>query len=444
MNLPFRRAPVRLLEESPLSRGDNALLAMNRHERSRSGEPSSRRWRGARRAVYDILDHGSVGHPASIAVNRGIVILITINLVALTLESVPHLQARFAPWFTALEIVSLIAFTVEYLLRVWIAPEHAPSRHLGARRARLKFITSPMGVVDLLAVLPFWFAFIVPADLRVLVVFRIVRFLKLVRYSPGMRSLLEALQRERRALFGCFVILLGAALVAASLMHIVEGHVQPDKFGTIPDAMWWAIVTLGTIGYGDVVPVTVLGRMVASITIFAGLIMIALPVGIIASAFSDEVHRRDFVVTWNIVARVPLFAELQASDIADIMRLLRAQRIEPGTIIVRRGERADCMYFIADGEVEVLLKDRKVSLATGDFFGEIAALRQTRRTATVIARTQVSLLVLDAHDLHALMEREPRVAEHIRHIASTRLGEEIIMPKGDLVGEEIGKTSRRT
>ena len=102
------------------------------------------------------------------------------------------------------------------------------------------------------------------------------------------------------------------------------------------------------------------------------------------------------------------------------------------------------MYFIADGEVEVVLKDRKVSLATGDFFGEIAALRQTRRTATVIARTQVSLLVLDAHDLHALMEREPRVAEHIRHIASTRLGEEIIMPKGDLVGEEIGKTSRRT
>jgi len=324
---------------------------------------------------------------------------------------------------------------------VWIAPEHTPDRHLGARRARLKFITSPMGIVDLLAVLPFWFAFIVPADLRVLLVFRIVRFLKLVRYSPGMRSLLEALQRERRALFGCFVILLGAALVSASIMHIVEGDAQPEKFGTIPDAMWWAIVTLGTIGYGDVVPVTVLGRMVASVTIFAGLIMIALPVGIVASAFSDEVHRRDFVVTWSMVARVPLFAELQASDIADIMRLLRAQRVEPETVIVRRGEQADCMYFIADGEVDVVLKDKTVKLGSGDFFGEIAALRRSRRTATVIARTQVSLLVLGTHDLQALMHREPRIAEHIQHVASTRLGQEVIVPRGDLVSEEIGKAN---
>ena len=415
---------------------------MNKHEKSEVSHSRARPRSQARRMVYDILDHARVGHPASIAVNRGIVLLITVNLVVLTLESVPHLQARFSYWFTVLEILSLIVFTVEYLLRIWIAPEHALYRHLGARGARMKFIASPLGIVDLLAVLPFWFAFIVPADLRVLLVFRIVRFLKLVRYSPGIRSLLEALQRERRALFGCFVILLGAALVSASLMHIVEGNVQPDKFGTIPDAMWWAIVTLGTIGYGDVVPVTVLGRMVASVTIFAGLIMIALPVGIIATAFSDEVHRRDFVVTWSMVARVPLFAELQASDIADIMRLLRAQRLEPGTVIVRRGERADCMYFIADGEVEVMLKDKKVKLDTGHFFGEIAALRRSRRTATVIARTQVSLLVLDTHDLHALMERDPRIAEHIRHVASTRLGEEIIVPKGDLVSEELEKTSR--
>ncbi len=415
---------------------------MNKQEKSPSLHARPRRRSEARRAVYDILDHARVGHPASIAVNRGIVFLITANLVALTLESVPHLRTRFAPWFMALEVASLIVFTVEYLLRVWIAPEHAPDRHLGDRRARLKFVTSPMGIVDLLAVLPFWFAFMIPADLRVLLVFRIVRFLKLVRYSPGIRSLLEALQRERRALFGCFVILLGAALVSASVMHIVEGDAQPDKFGTIPDAMWWAIVTLGTIGYGDVVPVTVLGRMVASVTIFAGLIMIALPVGIIASAFSDEVHRRDFVVTWSMVARVPLFAELQASDIADIMRLLRAQRFEADTVIVRRGEHAHCMYFIADGEVDVVLKDRKVKLGAGDFFGEIAALRRSRRTASVVARTQVSLLVLDAQDLHALMEREPRIAEHIRHVASTRLGEQVIVPKGDLVIEEVEKPTR--
>ena len=285
--------------------------------------------------------------------------------------------------------------------------------------------------------LPFWFAFVLPTDLRVLLMFRIMRFLKLARYSPGMRSLLDALYAERRALFGCFIILLGATLISATAMHLVEQHAQPDKFGTIPDAMWWAIVTLGTIGYGDVVPVTNLGRLVAGVTIFGGLIMIALPVGIIATAFAEEIHRRDFMVTWGMVARVPLFAELNAGEIADIMRLMRAQTVEPGDAIVRRGDVAHSMYFVAAGEVEIELRAGRIRLGVGHFFGEMAVLRQSRRSATVTAVTRASLLALDAHDLHALMEREPRVAERIRDVMRQRLGEERITPKGDLVTEEL-------
>ena len=292
-------------------------------------------------------------------------------------------------------------------------------------------------MVDLLAVLPVWFAFVLRADLRVLLVFRIVRFLKLARYSPAMRSLLDVLYGERRALFGCFVILVGATLVAASVMHVIERHAQPDKFGTIPDAMWWAIVTLGTIGYGDVVPVTLLGRIVASITIFIGLIMVALPIGIVATAFAEEIHRRDFVITWSMVARVPLFAELKASDIADIMRLLRAQQVEPGVVIARRGDPAHSMYFVAAGEVEIELERGRIRLGAGHFFGEVAALRRARRSATVVAVARTSLLALDAHDLHALMEREPRVAERIRDVIRSRLGRDIVTPKGDLVIEEL-------
>src|SRR5262245_65560231 len=116
--------------------------------------------------------------------------------------------------------------------------------------------------------------------------------------------------------------------------------------------MWWAIVTLGTIGYGDVVPVTALGRVVAAITIFVGLIMVALPIGIVATAFADEIHRRDFVVTWGMVARVPLFDELQATDIAYIMRLLQAQKAEPGDVIDRSCEPAQSLYVIAAGAVD--------------------------------------------------------------------------------------------
>jgi voltage-gated potassium channel len=303
--------------------------------------------------------------------------------------------------------------------------------------ARLRFVTSAFGVVDLLAILPFWLAFAGPADLRVVLIFRFVRFLKLARYSPSMRSLLAALYSERRALFGCFVILLGATTVAASIMHLVEGSVQPKNFGTIPDAMWWAIVTLSTIGYGDVVPVTAGGKLVAAFTGMTGLIMMALPIGIIATAFANEVHRRDFVVTWGMVARVPLFSGLSAIEISDIMELLRAEQIEVDGVVVRRGEAAHSMYFIAAGEVEIALDHERIRLGPGHFFGEIAVLRRARRSATVTALTRTSLLVLDAHDLHALMARQPRIAERIREVARKRLEGRTTAQKGDLLAEEL-------
>jgi voltage-gated potassium channel len=392
-----------------------------------------------RRRIYDTLEHGPAGEPTGRLVSRLIVTLICLNLVTVALQSVPTIAARYGPWFAAIEVASLGIFTAEYFLRLWVAPEHAPDRHLGAARARLRFATSLPGLIDLMAVLPFWFAFVVPSDLRVLLVFRVVRFLKLARYSPGMRSLLDVLYAERRALAGCFVILIGTTLIAAAAMHLVEGAVQPDKFGTIPDAMWWAIVTLGTIGYGDMVPITPLGRLVGAATIFAGLIMIALPVGIVATAFSEAIHRRDFVITWGMVARVPLFAELNATDIADIMRLLRAHTFEPGDVVVRRGEPAHSMYFVAAGEVEVELPPPRapVRLGVGHFFGEIAALRRARRSATITAVTRTHLLALDAHDLHALMDRDPRIASRLREVARTRLGHELVTPRGDLVTEEL-------
>ena len=285
--------------------------------------------------------------------------------------------------------------------------------------------------------LPFWFAFVLPADLRFILVFRIVRFFKIARYSPAMRSLLDVLYAERRALFGCLVIAMGAALVAAALMHLAEGHVQPDKLGTIPEALWWAVVTIGTIGYGDVVPITALGKLIATGTIFLGLIMIALPVGIIATAFSEQIHRRDFIVTWGMIARVPLFAELDAGEIADIMQLLRAQLVEPGEVIVRAGETAHSMYFIAAGEVEVALKKQRIRLGVGQFFGEVAVLRRARRSATATALTRTSLLVLAAQDLHALMQRDTRIAARIKDMVDKRVGRELVTPKGDIVAEEV-------
>ncbi len=378
--------------------------------------------RDLRRRVYMVLEQGPVGDGVGGLVDRLLIGLIVVNLIAVALESVPKYRDHYAPVFVLIEYVSLVVFTVEYALRLWSSVEHGPHQHMSSTRARLKYALSPAGIVDLAAVLPFWFGFVLPADLRFILVFRIVRFFKIARYSPAMRSLLDVLYAERRALFGCLVIALGTALVAAALMHLAEGRVQPDKLGTIPEALWWAVVTLGTIGYGDVVPVTGLGKLIATGTIFAGLIMIALPVGIIANAFSEQIHRRDFIVTWGMIARVPLFAELDATEIAGIMELLRAQLVEPGEVIVREGDAAHSMYFIAAGGVEVALKGRKMRLGVGQFFGEVAVLRRGRRSATATAMTRTSLLVLSAHDLHALMNRDTRVAARIKDVVDKRSG----------------------
>jgi voltage-gated potassium channel len=303
----------------------------------------------------------------------------------------------------------------------------------------MKYAFGTAGIIDLIAVLPFWLTMFLPGDLRFVLVFRMVRFFKIARYSPAMRSLLDVLYTERRALFGCLVVAIGSSVVAASLMHLAEGKVQPDKLGTIPDALWWAIVTIGTIGYGDVVPVTALGKLIATGTIFAGLVMMALPVGIIANAFAEQIHRRDFIVTWSMISRVPLFAELDAAEISDIMGLLRAQVVEPGEVIVRKGDAAHSMYFIAAGEVEIVLKGKKepIRLGVGQFFGEIAVLRRSRRSATVIALARTNLLVLDAHDLHALMQRDLRIAMRIKDVVDKRVGSEVVSAKGDIVSEEI-------
>jgi voltage-gated potassium channel len=420
------------------SPGPACLLPYREPERSM---PHAKRAAQVRRTLYELLEQGPVGARRPRAVSRLIILLVVINLVAAALETVPSLDFAYGRWFAAIEWVSLVLFTVEYVARLWVAVEHTRDRHLSPWRARLRFVISPAGLVDLLAVLPFWIGLLVVVDLRFLLVFRVVRFLKLARYSPAMRSLIEVLYAERRALFGCVVILVGSTLVAGSLMYLAERHVQPDKLGTVPDAMWWAIVTLGTIGYGDVVPMTAVGKVIASITIFGGLVMVALPVGIIATAFSDQIHRRDFVVTWGMVAKVPLFCELEAGDIADIMRLLRAQIVDAGAVVVRRGDPAHSMYFIAAGEVEIELQDRAVRLGIGHFFGEVAVLRRARRSATVTALTRTNLLVLEGQDLHALIEREPRIAARMREMVRLRLGRELVSERGDIVTEEIDEAA---
>jgi voltage-gated potassium channel len=389
--------------------------------------------------LYELLEHDHLPYSVGSRFVRLIIVIIIIDVLAMVLASVPEFDGRFAVLFTVVKVAAVMVFALEYAARFWSVVGHSP-RKLSPLQDRLGYAFSSLGIIDLLAFLPASIA-LIAGSRATLALVGVLPFFKLVRYSPAMRSLLAALHAERRALVGCLVILLGAVLVFASLLFAIEHDVQPDKFGTIPQAMWWAIVTLGTVGYGDVVPATPLGKLVSVFTIIGGLTMIALPVAIISTAFADEVRRRDFVVTWGMLARVPLFAHLSAAEIADIMRLLRAQTIESGEILVRRGDAASSMYFITAGEVEIELPTQRVRLADGTFFGEIALLHRTKRSGTVTARRKTKLLALDAQDFHALIERVPALAAHVHKTAKERLADTAQAHKGDLAAGEIAQAT---
>jgi len=382
--------------------------------------------------LYELLEHDHHGHSASSSFVRLIVLVIVLDVAAMILTSVPELDARYGAVFTAMKLGAIAVFALEYAARLWTVAGHTLGKS-SALSDRLGYAVSSLGIIDLLAFLPALVVLLIGSR-QMLAMLGMLPFFKLVRYSPAMRSLLAAIQAERRTLIGCLLILAGAVLFFASLLYAIERDVQPDRFGNIPQAMWWAIVTLGTVGYGDVVLVTPLGKFISVFTIVAGFAMIALPVAIISTAFAEEVKRRDFVVTWGMLAKVPLFARLSAAEIADIMRLLRAQTIEAGEVLVRRGEPASSMYFITAGEVEIELPSQHVRLSDGTFFGEIALLRRTRRSGTVTAKRKTRLLVLDAGDFHALIERMPALAAHVRKTAQARLAD-----TGDLAVAELAQ-----
>ncbi len=363
-----------------------------------------------RHRVHEVLDKGLSGSALADGVHATLIGLILLNVLAVILESVPWIADRYGAVFTAIELVSTLIFTAEYAARLWTAPEHPLLAGMTPLRARLRHAVSFALVIDLLAILPFYLNLILGIDLRFLLLLRLVRFFKLARYSPGFTSLVEALWSERRALGASLIIFLGALVIAAAAMRLAEQDAQPDKFATIPDALWWAVITLTTVGYGDVYPVTSAGKVIAGITAVTGIAMLALPVGIIATAFAREIQRRDFVVTWSMVSSVPLFSGLDAASVADVMRTLKSVTYEPGSVICRAGQPARSMFVVAEGEVIVETDDGPIGLGPGQCFGESAVLNRVPLEATVHAAHRAKVLMLDAEDLHHLMSVRPAIA----------------------------------
>jgi voltage-gated potassium channel len=310
-------------------------------------------------------------------------------------------------------------FFAEYVLRLVAAPGATGPAGRGKWRVRLAWAKSLGGVFDLLGALPA--VLDVVFDARYASLFGFIWVFKLARYATGLAGLERVIANARHALLS---VLLGFGillLLAASLVYLLERTSQPDAFGSIPAALWWAIVTMTTTGYGDVVPQTVLGRMLAGIVMISGILVFALWAGILATGFAEETRRREFLRTWDLVAKVPFFHDVGAAVIADVAHLLRARDYPARAVIVRRGERGDCMYFVASGEVEVRLAPEQIfSLGPGDFFGELALLTGDPRNATIVALRQCTLLRLDIVDFRQLLGRQPELARIIRAAAEQR------------------------
>ena len=309
-------------------------------------------------------------------------------------------------------------FFAEYMCRFVAAPG-APGAYTREWRARLAWALSAGGIFDLFGALPGVLDIVFNPKYASLYGF--IWVFKPVRYAPGLASLQRVISRARHALLS---VLLGFGIVllaAASIAYLLERDAQPELFGSIPLALWWAIVTLTTTGYGDVTPITPLGRILAGFVMVSGILVFALWAGILATGYAEELRRREFLRTWDLVAKVPFFNNVGASVIADVARLLRARDYPARAAIMRRGEPGDCMYFIASGEVEVRLRPGVVRLGAGEFFGEIALLTGEPRNATVVAAQPCTLLTLDIVDFRQLLGRQPDLARVVSEEAARRL-----------------------
>ena len=247
-----------------------------------------------KRRVFEILEAGRPGDRVSQAVDLIIALLIVLNVLALVLGTVDEVFQK-APWaFQWFEAVSVALFTLEYAARVWSCT--SDPRYSDPLRGRLRFIVSPLAVVDAAAILPFYILTFVASgslDLRVLRVLRLVaRAARLARYSSGIRTLAGAVSSRSQELLTTVGLLAVLLVLASSLMYIAEHNAQPDKFSSIPHAMWWSIITLTTVGYGDVAPVTTTGRLIAGLIAVLGIGLFAVPAGILGSSFLEQIERR--------------------------------------------------------------------------------------------------------------------------------------------------------
>lgn len=315
-------------------------------------------------------------------------------------------------WIEGLLLIPLAFFVWEWLVRL------SRARRDGKLAA---YALSPRGLVDAVSAVAVPTALLAGISPASAWLFGAVWTLKAIPEIAGLKQLRRVLVHERGPLLSVAAMFVMAIFLASVVLHVLERDAQPVAFGSIPSTLWWAVVTMTTTGYGDVVPITPLGRFVASLVMITGLAIFGLWIGILATGFASETRRHNFLRTWETVTKVPFFSTLGAAAVADVANMLRRIEVPQRTMLIRKGQIGDCMYFIADGEVEIELPgDKRVHLGSGAFFGEMALFENRPRSANVTTTRTSTLLVLDLVEFRMLMARHPDLAQMIDAEAKRR------------------------
>ncbi|MCF8166990.1 MAG: cyclic nucleotide-binding domain-containing protein [Rhodoferax sp.] len=345
-----------------------------------------------------------------------------IGIVSVSVGTLHDLSGESRALAATITGVVAALFLIEYLIRLWVAPENPHFSASTSAQTRIAWAFSPTGIIDLLAVIPALAVASGEARLGAdsASVFVLLWVSKLATRASGVALIARVFHNERSALGAAAALFAMVLFSSATVAHWLEAEAQPQFFGSIPSSLWWAVVTLTTTGYGDVVPQTPAGRMLGGLVMLCGICVLALLAGILATGFAEEVRRREFMRIWDLVAQVPFFSDVGAIAVADIVGQLHSRSFSAGTRIIHKGEAGDSMYFIVSGSVQVHLGERTKILRDGDFFGEMALLERKPRSADVVTLTQCTTLVLEVADFYRLAGQQPDLIAAIETEAKRR------------------------
>ena len=369
-----------------------------------------------RNLFFRLLENSEKRHFAQLYINSLIVGLIILNSLAVTLATVEGYKVKYLEVFSIFEKVSVLIFTVEYLLRVWVCVENKKPAYRQSVKERLRYILTPFAIIDLVAILPYYLGSFVEIDLRFIRAFRLIRIFRFASHSNTLQALGNVFKKESKTLLAALLVMLIVLFTSSSVMYYLEKDIQPDKFGSIPEAMWWGVAALTTVGFGDSVPISVKGKILAGIIMMLGIVIYALPAGIFASAFVRELKSKSFFDTWNLVAKVPILKNLDASAIGKIVEILEPSKVKTNHII----DTSKGMYFIVSGVVDIKRGEELKQLTEGEFFGEMEVLFGGKRNVIAKATTTVEFLILRPKYFREFLDAHSIIRETIKKQVAQR------------------------